>query len=505
MSTESQIESKPLDFTAEAVNLTGETRVEETTCEGDTEKNEDECIEYNELWLDDIEDIDLYNEGGHHPVNLGDVLNDRYEVVHKLGIGGFGLVWLCRDTMENRWRAIKIMAAEQSKDCNEERIYSHLLKQSSSKNLRKEHLALPSEQFWIDGPNGRHYCLALPVLGPTVADWLYVVRKNSNPEQLLNYVLSACRQIAQGVHTLHKLGVCHGDLKPSNVMMELKGLDDLDKAQILELLGEPETFEITTESGKPPAPRAPECVVLAPYKRWWKKSATSSVSIIDFGASFLTTQPPELGFMSTAYAAPEVLWQTQFQPGPCSDIWSLAATFFEILTMLGMFSGEDLGSAIKSFEYFLGGIPDPYRSIYHSQWCAATGRPAPERKPQKADQVQSIDESKWEKFPMAWDYETLVDSRRLRMKGSNYGDPLEAALGRESSICWKGVTDEEPKTTIKYAYPRKDVVRLADLLRKMLRYDLAKRITAEEVINHPALSRFSGSDGLTGALEYLHI
>lgn len=44
------------------------------------------------------EDLDRYRPGGYHPVHLGDVFNDRYVVVRKLGYGQYSTVWLARDT-----------------------------------------------------------------------------------------------------------------------------------------------------------------------------------------------------------------------------------------------------------------------------------------------------------------------------------------------------------------------------------------------------------------------
>lgn len=43
------------------------------------------------------EDASQYCRGGYHPVVIGDVFDQRYRVVRKLGWGHFSTVWLCRD------------------------------------------------------------------------------------------------------------------------------------------------------------------------------------------------------------------------------------------------------------------------------------------------------------------------------------------------------------------------------------------------------------------------
>jgi hypothetical protein len=43
------------------------------------------------------EDPARYCSGGYHPVRLGDVYNDRYQVLRKLGFGLYSTVWLARD------------------------------------------------------------------------------------------------------------------------------------------------------------------------------------------------------------------------------------------------------------------------------------------------------------------------------------------------------------------------------------------------------------------------
>ena len=38
-----------------------------------------------------------YVRGGFHPVHLGDVYDNRYRVLRKLGFGAFSTIWLARD------------------------------------------------------------------------------------------------------------------------------------------------------------------------------------------------------------------------------------------------------------------------------------------------------------------------------------------------------------------------------------------------------------------------
>lgn len=66
-----------------------------------------------------LENIYDYEPGGHHPVHLGDLLHQRYKVIHKLGSGGYANVWLCRDilTSSPQYRALKIIMPEGGKHC----------------------------------------------------------------------------------------------------------------------------------------------------------------------------------------------------------------------------------------------------------------------------------------------------------------------------------------------------------------------------------------------------
>lgn len=124
-----------------------------------------EC-KFNPAGIDDCEDIEQYEPGGFHPVSLDEEYDgNRYKVVHKLGSGGFSTVWLARDLQAQRYVGLKfIIAAElQGYDARSSAITDDPVLASSELVVNTE------RRFWVDGPNGRHLCLVLPLVGPNLA------------------------------------------------------------------------------------------------------------------------------------------------------------------------------------------------------------------------------------------------------------------------------------------------------------------------------------------------
>jgi serine/threonine protein kinase len=94
---------------------------------------------------------------------IGDVLGDgRYEIVHKLGFGGFSTTWLARERVAQRYMALKVPVADWASKSSESDILRLLLEPALA---HKGQRFIPSllDEFTFDGPNGHHVCLVQEV------------------------------------------------------------------------------------------------------------------------------------------------------------------------------------------------------------------------------------------------------------------------------------------------------------------------------------------------------
>ncbi|KAK2786958.1 hypothetical protein FQN53_005904 [Emmonsiellopsis sp. PD_33] len=109
------------------------------------------------------ETIPNYKPQRFYPVRIGQVLNQQYQVVGKLGYGASSTVWLCRDLLGHDYVTLKIYV-NSSRMHRELPIYRHLDKIHSNHPGRRC-LRMLLDSFIIDGPDGQHVCRAHHPLG----------------------------------------------------------------------------------------------------------------------------------------------------------------------------------------------------------------------------------------------------------------------------------------------------------------------------------------------------
>ena len=166
---------------------------------------EDRRIEYN--WVKGVETLEEYRPGGYHPVMVGDVLHDRYQIADKLGFGGYSTVWLAWDTHLNRYVAVKVNIADSlPRETKALKALSAPEVSPSSSHPGRDLVPVFLDEFDVHGPNGKHICY-------TVTPAQCNLREISFSRLfLLEVARSLSYGLAQAVAYTHSQGYVHGGL-----------------------------------------------------------------------------------------------------------------------------------------------------------------------------------------------------------------------------------------------------------------------------------------------------
>lgn len=162
-----------------------------------------------------------YGIGGYYPVEAGEIFADRYQVVKKLGWGHFSTVWLCWDMVKSQFVALKVVKSAQTftETALDEIKLLKCVRESDSKDPRRERIVHLLDDFRISGVNGDHVCMVLEVLGHQVLRWIVKSKYTGLP---LPCVKSIIRQVLQGLDYLHtKCKIIHTDIKPENILLSV--------------------------------------------------------------------------------------------------------------------------------------------------------------------------------------------------------------------------------------------------------------------------------------------
>ena len=107
--------------------------------------------------IEEVELLERYRLGGYHPICVGDVLKDRYRVVHKLGHGTFSTIWLSRDEQKAAYVAVKVSTGDSS--AHEAKTLRMLMNRWPAHTNGRPLIPVILDEFEIEGPNGHHECI----------------------------------------------------------------------------------------------------------------------------------------------------------------------------------------------------------------------------------------------------------------------------------------------------------------------------------------------------------
>ena len=153
------------------------------------------------------ESLDRYRPGLYHPVKLGDIFNNRYRVVRKLGWGLQSTVWLANDTKINAHVTLKILIAAAYDEGTrsqpitfENEVLQHI-NHVRSDHPGHKHVSKLLNHFDHRGPHGTHRCLVFNVLGRDLSSFS---RQWSPPRVPSPIMRQIARQLLSALDFLHR-------------------------------------------------------------------------------------------------------------------------------------------------------------------------------------------------------------------------------------------------------------------------------------------------------------
>ena len=222
--------------------------------------------------------------GGHRPtvkqLAANTVLNGRYEIVRRIGGGGMGAVYLAKDrNLGDAPRAVKEMVESHLDPAQHEKAIGDF-KRESLLLTSLEHPCIPTiYDYFYDEPSGRFYLVMKYISGGDLASRMRAAVGGRLDEKT---VTDWGMQVADVLDYLHSRPkpIIYRDLKPANLMID---------------------------------------------------GSTGRVMLIDFGiARWVSQQEKGVTAVGTMGYAPPELFSGRVQPA--SDVYSLGATMFHLLT-----------------------------------------------------------------------------------------------------------------------------------------------------------------------------
>ncbi|MBB3206230.1 serine/threonine protein kinase/WD40 repeat protein [Rhodopirellula rubra] len=245
------------------------------------------------------------NDGiyGEAPIKIG-----RFEIIRLIGAGGMGSVYLANDSLLNRKVAIKI--PQQTSLMNRRVLQRFHQEATTAAQLRHPNL-IGVYETGVD--SGTPFIVAEYVEGPSLAQLL---RFRTEPMDVIE-TSTLIESLADGMQTAHALGILHRDLKPGNVLLQLR---------------DPDATQMSLKS-------------LSGYVG----------RITDFGLArteqhdFALTEPGQL-LGSAGYASPEQASARHNEVSFPSDVFSLGVILYELLTARRPFSRKSIGATHLALE-----------------------------------------------------------------------------------------------------------------------------------------------------------
>lgn len=147
-------------------------------------------------------------------ISKGMVINDRYVIIKSVGEGGMANVYLAHDKILARDVAIKVLRGDLSKD-------EKFIRRFQREALAASSLSNPNiVKIYDVGDSDNLYYIVMEYIKGKTLKQLIKKRGALNLEEAIDIMI----QLTSGVAKAHESYIIHRDLKPQNIMIEDSGL-----------------------------------------------------------------------------------------------------------------------------------------------------------------------------------------------------------------------------------------------------------------------------------------
>lgn len=244
----------------------------------------------------------------------GPLQYDEFRVIHRLGAGGMGVVFLAEDTILHRRVALKVLHSGETSSADAE---ARLRREARTTAALHHPGIVPVHRFGFAG--GRHYIVSEYVDGPTLAQEIKREREKrmsgSATSDLRGWYrrsASIVADVARALGHSHRARIIHRDIKPSNILMD-------------------------PESG----PRITDFGIARTLL------AASEDDPAEFAGSY-------------HYLSPEQASLAKVDVDQRSDVFSLGVVLYELLTLVRPFDGDEPAKILSAV---IGQAPPRPRSL----------------------------------------------------------------------------------------------------------------------------------------------
>ncbi|HEX8991774.1 MAG TPA: protein kinase [Anaerolineales bacterium] len=143
------------------------------------------------------------------PVDEGSILNDRYQLLERYGTGGMALVFRGRDTLLDRYVAIKVLRDEEGRNANFDLQFQREARAAA--NLSHPNIVTVYDYGMADGQP----FIVMELVPGTNLKALLRKRGRFSIGEGIPLIVQACA----GLGYAHRAGLVHCDVKPHNMLV----------------------------------------------------------------------------------------------------------------------------------------------------------------------------------------------------------------------------------------------------------------------------------------------